>query len=137
MGNEYLVKLSPTLIGGGKLMAVVYDPSKSHAGSVAPVLIEQDLSGNTVTSSGVRKRSWSFDAIIYYGEAPTGYATFQNLEAIFSGTSNAFAFQDMRGNGATYTVAIINKAAFTPRPLGNMCFEAGAEWRITLELRET
>jgi len=138
MANEYLIKLSPTAnISDGKLMFVRFSRTKSSTGTIAPVLIQQDLSGNTVTSSGVRKKAWDIDVAVYYTAAPDGFATYQHLEDMFAGTGNAFAFQDMRGDTNTYTVSIINKGVFSPKPLDAQCFKSGAIWEVALELRET
>lgn len=137
MAADYLVKLSlTTSIAAGKLMRVVYNIQKPPSGSFAPTLVETDLSGQIITSTGVRKKTWSLEGVIYYGAAPDGHMAYADIEAIYNSLVNQFAFRDMR-NAETYQVAIVNKARFEPRPTGDMCYETGAVWRIGLELRET
>jgi len=137
MTADYLVKLSPTTsIANGKLMRAIYNAQKSPAGSFAPTLVETDLNGQKVTSTGIRKKAWSVECVIYHGTAPDGHMTYADMEAIYDSLVNQFAFRDMR-NVDTYLVSIVNKARFEPRPMSDMCYETGAVWRIALELSET
>lgn len=71
-----------------------------------PQEVDVSLAGTTVTSQGIGKRRWKFDAQIRFGDARSGWATIPIVEAWLNGT-NSFKLQDMR-DATVYDCKAVN-----------------------------